>query len=154
MKRLFETFYEGRTGGALLVLRLVFGLAFILHGLPKVHDPAAFADKLPVPTWLGILAAWNEPVAGGLLLLGLLTPLASLLVLAQMAGAFLLVHLPHHDPFVNPAGGASFESATLYAAVGLAVFLAGPGAYSLDAVLMRRAASESAVIPRRRRAFE
>jgi putative oxidoreductase len=78
-------------------------------------------------------------VGGTLLILGLLTPLAALFIGIEMLVALLKFHIPAGDPFVNPAG-RSFESAALYLALMVAFLLTGPGAYSLDAVLMKGAA--------------
>ena len=151
MGRLFE-YYSGRLGIALLLVRAVVGAAFIFHGLPKVHDPAAFAGGLGLPLWLATFAAWVEVAGGALLALGLLTPLASLFLMGQMVVALGMVHIPHHDPFVNPTGGASMELAAVYLAVSLAYLLAGPGAYSLDAALFNgRAMETSEPVPERRR---
>lgn len=133
--RRFYTFYSGRLGAALLLLRLIVGVAFIVHGWPKVQDPAAFAGMMHLPVWLGYIGAWVEVGGGALLLLGLLTPLAALLLTAQMVATFPTFHIPQHTPFINNAGGPSYELALVYLVVGLVYLLAGPGAYSADACL-------------------
>jgi hypothetical protein len=74
MRRIYEQFDSGRVGLALLVLRVVVGLAFVLHGRPKVADVAAFAGALKLPLWLAGVAAYTELIGGSLLILGLLTP--------------------------------------------------------------------------------
>lgn len=143
MMRELYNFHSGRLGVALLLVRVVVGAAFVLHGLPKVANPAVFAAHIGVPPWLGAVAAWTEVIGGGLLALGLLTPITALFLAAQMIGALALVHLPKGDPFVS-SSGASFELAAVYLAVSLAYLLAGPGAYSLDALIARRAAASQA----------
>lgn len=136
MYRFYSQFLEGRIGTALLLLRVVIGLAFILHGWPKVQDVAGFASKMQVPWILGAAAAYSEFLGGILLILGLLTPLASLMIGAVMLVAMFKVHLAAGDPFVNP-GGASYELAAVYLTAMIAFLLTGPGAYSVDAWLVR-----------------
>ena len=89
------------------------------------------------------MAAYTELVGGILLILGLLTPLAALFIAIEMLVALFTVHIPAGDPFVNPAG-RSFETAALYFVIMVTFLLAGPGAYSLDAVLMKDAAVPTA----------
>ena len=139
-------------GAALLLLRLIVGAAFIAHGLPKIADVAAFARGLEVPVWLAGVAAYTEVVGGGLLILGLLTPLAALFIGVEMVVALLKVHLPAGHPFVDPRG-PSFELAAVYLVVMIAFLLAGPGALSVDAWLVRqaRARGEATPAPGRRR---
>jgi putative oxidoreductase len=132
--RRFYRFYTGRLGTALLLLRLIVGIAFVLHGWPKVQDTAAFAGMMHLPLWLGTVAAWVEVVGGALLLLGLLTPLAALLLTAQMIATFPAYHIPQHTPFINPSG-PNYELALVYLVVGLVYLLTGPGAFSVDACL-------------------
>jgi putative oxidoreductase len=139
VQRIYEQFYSGRPGIALLLLRLVAGLAFVFHGWPKLADVAAFAAALKLPLWLAGVVAYTEVVGGALLILGLLTPLAALFIAIEMLVALFKVHIPAGDPFVNPAG-RSYETALLYFALMVAFLLVGPGAYSLDAVLMKGAA--------------
>lgn len=148
--RRFYDFYSGRVGAALLLIRAVVGLAFIFHGWPKIGDPAAFAGAVGLPLWLAVTAAWVEVIGGALLLLGLLAPVAALLLAAQMIGAFVVVHLPSNHPFVSSRGG-SYELALTYLVINIGFLLTGPGAYSLDAFLMRQTDPTTAPAPKRRR---
>jgi uncharacterized membrane protein YphA (DoxX/SURF4 family) len=65
-------------------------------------------------------------------ILGLLTPLASLAVLINMSFALAKVHIPHHDPVVAMQPGPAMEPALLYLAIAFLLLLAGPGAASID----------------------
>jgi putative oxidoreductase len=71
-------------------------------------------------------------VLGGLgLAAGLLIPLPNLAILGTMLVAIALVHWP--KGFWNSKGGFEFNLSILAAATAIAI--AGPGAYSLDALL-------------------
>lgn len=140
MNRLYGTFLSGPAASGLLLLRLVFGLAFFLHGLPKVaHATGWMGPNAPVPGVLQALAAFTE-VGGGLALIsGLLTPLAALFIAVEMVVAIVTVHLKANHPFVDPTSkGPSYELAAHYLVVALTVLFAGPGTLSLDALLFGR----------------
>lgn len=135
MKRiLFPGFHDGRTSVGLLVLRLVVGAAFILHGLPKIQNPMAWMDAQQPSGMPGVLqaAAAVAEFGGGIAwVLGALTPLFSVLLMATMAVATFLVHMAAGDPFVSQ-GGRSYELAAVYLAVSILLLLAGPGKLSVD----------------------
>ena len=78
-----------------------------------------------------MLAVGGEFAAGVLFFLGLLTPLAGLLVLAAMAVAIATVHGP--QAFLVQHGG--FEYTLVLIIAPLAVAAIGPGAFSLDQAL-------------------
>jgi putative oxidoreductase len=137
MRRLFPTFVGGPGAVGLLVLRLVAGAAMMSHGWPKIqHATSWMGPKAPVPPMLQALAATAEFGGGLCWVLGLLTPLASFLILCTMATALGMVHLPAHHPFVA-TGGPSYEPALGYLAIAVALLLIGPGRLSLDAVLFK-----------------
>ena len=127
----------------LLVLRLVAGTAMMCHGWPKVqHATSWMGPDAPVPGVLQALAALAEFGGGLCWVLGLLTPVASLLILSTMVVAVGMVHLPAGDPFVATAPGVrSSESALGYFAIAMALLLVGPGKMALDAWLFRRGVS-------------
>lgn len=145
MLRFFPEFLGGWRAMALLFVRAVMGVAFILHGLPKIQNPMGWMDAMGmtnVPAFLQALAALTEVGGGFALLLGLLTPLAALGLVCQMLVALFLVHIPKGDPFVAPAPGqSSFESALVYLALSALLMAIGPGRYSLDYVLFGKGAA-------------
>lgn len=112
-------------------------------------DPTTDYD--PWPRWLAIAAALTELIAGLLVAVGLLTrlaslPLAGVMVVAMwltqfgpaiQAGTAQLGFLPDHPPFDTDAWKTLlWQFAILCAA--LALFFAGPGALSLDRLLLGR----------------
>jgi putative oxidoreductase len=139
MHRLFPRFQTGPQGVALLVLRLVTGFAFILHGWPKIQNPTAWmGPDAPVPGAVQLLPAMAEFGGGIVLMLGLLTPIAALGIAMTMLTAILMVHVAQGDPFVNPKGGPSWELAASYLVDSIVLLLLGPGRFSIDALLFDR----------------
>jgi putative oxidoreductase len=119
----------------LLAVRLVMGVAFILHGWPKIQNPTGWMmPQGAVPPIFQALAAVAEFGGGIALILGLLTRVAAAALAITMATAITTVHLAMGDPFVNPKG-SSWELAGIYLACSILLLLAGPGRISLDAML-------------------
>jgi putative oxidoreductase len=123
-----------------LVLRLIAGTAFILHGWGKMQAPLSWmGPEAPVPGVFQFLAAFSEFGGGIAWILGLLTPLASLGTFITMTVATLMHALALKDPFVaSGPGQSSYEPALVYWGIALLLMLAGPGKFSLDALLIRR----------------
>jgi putative oxidoreductase len=119
----------------LLVLRLVAGAAFILHGWPKIQHPTGWMGDSGAHPILQLASALAEFGGGIALIVGFLTPLAAAAIAVNMVFALFLVHFPKHQPFVGGGPGGSFELPLLYFAVMVALFATGPGLYSLDAAL-------------------
>lgn len=136
MRKLFYCDTVGPIGSTgLLLLRLVVGAAFILHGWPKIQNPMGWMPpEASVPGVLQGLAALAEFGGGIALILGLLTRLSSLGIASVMIVAIGMVHLPQGHPFVSQ-GEHSWELAAVYLACAVLFFLQGPGRFSLDALL-------------------
>lgn len=126
---------------ALLAARILLGVVLIAHGLQKLTAgfdgvTAMFAGMgIPLPQAAAAFAIGAEVVGGALLILGFLTPLAALWVVADMAGAFWFVH-KGNGVFVTEGG---WELVAVIAAAALAVG-ADPGRFALDRVFVRRPA--------------
>jgi putative oxidoreductase len=114
------------TSLALLALRLVAGIAFVLHGWSKIKDPFHWMGPR-TPALFQALAAVSE-VGGGIgWMLGLFTPVASAGIACTMAVAITRHVAVKRDPFL---GG--YELATMYLCISLLLLAAGPGRFSLD----------------------
>ncbi len=125
----------------LLVLRLGIGLIMAAHGAQKLFG---WWSGPGMSGWVGAMTrmrirppapwAWISALselAGGLgLALGFLTPLPSIAIAGSMFVAIALVHWP--KGFWTSKGGYEFNLSILAAVA--AVAIAGPGAYSLDAL--------------------
>jgi putative oxidoreductase len=134
--------YSQSISGALLVLRVVVGLAFVLHGTGKIQHPFGWMPpEAGIPGIFQFLAAVSEFFGGIFLVVGLLTPLAALGIFFTMTVAVISHGFMRHDPFVSQGGGPSFEIALVYWAITLVLMTAGPGAFSLDAVIFKKKSS-------------
>lgn len=130
-------FVGGRAAWGLLALRLVFGLALMQHGMQKMAAPTSWmGPDAPVPGFLQFLAFFSEFAGGLALAVGLLTPLASLGVIATMGFAVVVAHSA--DPWIMTGKGGAKEPALGYLAFALTTLLAGPGRLSLDALIFGR----------------
>jgi putative oxidoreductase len=116
----------------LSVVRIITALLFMQHGLMKLaHFPVAqpgVPDPLPV---ILIAAGAIEIVGGALIALGLFTRIVAFIVSGEMAVAYFMGHAPASFwPGVNHG-----DLAILFCFVFLYLAFAGPGAWSLDAIL-------------------
>ena len=127
---------------ALLVLRLVLGGVFVAHGAqklfgsfggPGIEGTAGFHEQLGIKPAkpMAVLAGLAEFVGGILMIASFLTPLAALALVSVMVVAILKVHLK--NGFFAASGGYEFNLVLI--AVATALFLAGSGAYGIDAAL-------------------
>jgi len=117
---------------ALLLLRLVAGLVFILHGRGKFNKE--WAKGLGLPRIAGVLAGIGMVFGGLGVIFGLLTQIAAIGPLLVMLGAAYFHKVKWKHPFFNPKG-PSYEFALVLALVALLFVLTGAGAYSIDALI-------------------
>jgi putative oxidoreductase len=125
-------FLPANLDGALLILRLVLGIIMVVHGFPNVTNFAGTAEffggsGVPLPTLSATFSTIAEAGGGLLLILGVATDIAGLLIIIDMLGAILFVHL--EKGFLIANGGYEWPLALL--AMALAIALAGPGRYAL-----------------------
>jgi putative oxidoreductase len=118
----------------LSVLRIVTALLFMEHGLMKLfHFPApqpGAPDPLPI---ILMVAAWLEVVGGGLLAVGIFTRPVAFVLSGEMAAAYFMAHAPKGlYPAVNMG-----EAAVFYCFVFFYFVFAGPGPWSLDAMVRK-----------------
>jgi putative oxidoreductase len=116
----------------LLVLRVCFGFTlFWCHGLSKITGYSRMAEHFADPLHIGIrttlmLAIFAESVCALLVILGLGTRWAALIIAIDVGCAFAFVHKFH---LTGPGNG---ELPFLYLAVMLVLFISGAGKYSVD----------------------
>jgi putative oxidoreductase len=121
---------------ALMLLRVVAGVAFMLHGWGKIQNPFGWmGPDAFAPGVFQALAAVAEFGGGLAWVIGLLTPLASLGIATTMAVAFYVHAVMRADPFVAKGGGSSYELAVVYFAIAVLLIALGPGRVSLDRAL-------------------
>lgn len=108
------------------VFRVLVGLMFMQHGLQKVFG---MLGGTPVQLFsLFGLAGFIELVGGAMIALGLLTRLAALFGVFDMAGAWVIAHLPQGViPILNKG-----ELALLYLASFLVILAYGSKRWGLD----------------------
>jgi putative oxidoreductase len=117
----------------LAILRIVAALLFIAHGTSKLFGWPSAGMQPPLMSLFG-LAAIIEVVGGVLIVIGLFTRPAALIMSGEMAVAYFMAHSPKDFFPINNAG----ESAVLFCFVFLYLVFSGPGAWSIDG--QRRAA--------------
>lgn len=139
IKRYFQpTSQTNFASTALLILRLIAGVAFIMHGWGKIQTPTSWLPAgapIHIPPIFQLLAAVSEFVGGIAWLLGFITPLASLGLTITMLVATGVHMLVFKDPFVNPTIGSSYEPALVYVGISLILLGVGPGKFSLDKMI-------------------
>lgn len=118
---------------ALLLVRLVTGVAFIWHGAGKIQNPFGWMGPHAfAPGPLQALAALAEFGGGICLVFGFLTALGALGIACNMAVAVFMHAVLRGDPFVSAVGGPSWELPATYLGMMILFKLVGPGKFSVD----------------------
>ena len=140
---------------AVVLIRIAVATVFVSEGLQKFLYPAALGAGrfakigIPAPEVMGPVIGVLEIVCGALVLAGLLTRVASLLLIADMVVALLSTKVPillGHGfwRFAAPSGGKPGVWAMLHEARtdlamllgSLFLFIVGAGFWSVDARLV------------------
>ncbi|GHI00103.1 DoxX family protein [Neobacillus kokaensis] len=126
----------------LLLIRLVIGVLFIGHGAQKLFGWFGGYGLKGTGGWfesigmkpgvtMALFAGLAELIGGALFALGLLTPLAGIMIAGTMVMAIIKVHAP--NGLWSTANGYEYNLTLLAVAIGIA--LIGPGQYALDSLL-------------------
>ncbi|WP_108669229.1 DoxX family protein [Peribacillus acanthi] len=126
----------------LLIIRLVIGVLFIGHGAQKLFGwfggyglkgTGGWFDSIGMKPGLmmALFAGLAEFIGGILFALGLLTPLAGILIAVTMIMAIVKVHAP--NGLWATSNGYEYNLTLLAVAIG--TVLIGPGRYAIDTFL-------------------
>lgn len=123
-----------------LAVRIIIGVAFFFDGKGKLGNlekvTAYFQDDLHIPFAHAnaLFVSVVELVGGGLLVLGLGTRIAALLLASTMAVAFVTAIVPQADSVID-----LFSTIELtYLAIFIWLIVGGAGPISIDHLLSRR----------------
>ncbi|AZU62636.1 DoxX family protein [Neobacillus mesonae] len=126
----------------LLIIRLVIGVLFIGHGAQKLFGwfggyglkgTGGWFESIGVKpgVTMALFAGLAEFIGGLMFALGLLTPLAGILIAGTMAMAIVKVHAP--NGLWATSNGYEYNLTLIAVAIGVA--LIGPGQYALDSFI-------------------
>ena len=121
---------------ALLLLRCALGMILMFYGYPKLFTQrAAFVQsfsRLGLPSYSTYVFGVVELFGGGLLILGLLTRVAGILVVAETVFVLLKFHLMR-----NPRVVQTYQFELLLAVAAFTLVAVGAGVISLDHLFFR-----------------
>ncbi len=122
---------------ALLLLRLALGAIFVYHGYPKLFGHAREAvegfERLGFPGYFAYIAGLLEFFGGCMLIAGLFTRVAGLLLAVEMAiGIWKVGHLA-----ADPMAVRNYETPLVLAASAFALATLGAGVVSFDQAIFR-----------------
>lgn len=121
------------------LLRIVLGVLILMHGIAKVTGASGigFVSKVVadagLPAWVAYGVYLGEIVAPILLIIGLWSRLAALVVALNMLFAIALVHTKDLGMLSN-TGGWALELQGMYLGAALAVLLLGAGRLSVGGI--------------------
>jgi putative oxidoreductase len=117
---------------ALLLLRVGLGVIFVFHGYPKLfthtRDTIGLFVHMGFPGYFAYLAGVIEFFGGWMLIVGLFTRVAGLLLFLEMAVALVKVH----QLFANPMAVENYQFPLAMAVGSFALAAVGGGLLSLD----------------------
>ena len=86
--------YETLTQYGPFPIRILAGIVFIIHGLPKLSNLTGtehfFTNMVGLPATLALPVGLLEVVGGIVLIMGILTRIASILLMIEMIGSTII----------------------------------------------------------------
>jgi putative oxidoreductase len=125
---------QSRDDQGKLVLRVILATLLLFHGVSKLIGGVGFItgmlEKAGLPGVFGYLVYIGEVVAPLMILFGVFTRVAALVVAINMIVALLLVHTSQFFT-LNETGGWALELQGMYLGAAVVVALLGAGRYSV-----------------------
>jgi putative oxidoreductase len=126
----------------LLLVRVLFGWTFVMSGWGKLMNISGFVATMPrrgLPDVLGYVAPFVEFIGGVLVIAGLATRYASLIMLLFIIiAAFSSHRYWAAEPAQVANQTAHFWKAVTMMGGAVLLFITGAGRYALDAMLQRK----------------
>lgn len=117
-----------------LLLRLVLGILILLHGIAKITAGPAYiistVTAIGLPAAFGYLVYVGEVLAPVLLIVGIWTRPAALVIVGNMVFAIFLVHMKQLGT-LNDQGGWALELQGMFLVTALALVFLGAGRFSV-----------------------
>jgi len=117
-----------------LLLRVILAVLLLFHGVSKLVGGVGFItgmlEKMGLPSAIGYLVYVGEVIAPLMILFGVWTRAAALVVAGNMIVAVLLVHTSQFFT-MSETGGWALELQGMYFFAAIAVALLGAGRYSM-----------------------
>src|SRR5690554_287823 len=141
---MFQKIIRSDQSGTTIIIRLMVGAVFLSEGIQKFLFPAIRgagrfeAIGLPSPEFLGSFVGTFEIVCGALILLGLLTRLASIptFIIMLVAIATTKVDILTNNSFWEMLHASRTDWAMLLGS--LFLIIRGSGSFSIDRILLNR----------------
>ncbi|HLW06774.1 MAG TPA: DoxX family protein [Marinilabiliaceae bacterium] len=141
---MFQKIIRSNQSGTTIIIRLMVGAVFLSEGTQKFLFPAIRgagrfeAIGLPSPEFLGPFVGTFEIICGALILLGLLTRLASIPTLTIMLVAIVTtkIDIMTNNGFWEMMHASRTDWAMLLGS--LFLIIRGSGSFSIDRILLNR----------------
>ncbi len=127
---------EKLTSFAPLTIRMMMGIAFIIHGFPKlgnIEGIQGYFAAVGIPPELALPLALLEVMGGIALLLGIATRIASILFIVEMIGAIIMVNAS-----IGFIVGGGLELDLLLMSIAISLLISGPGKMSIERDILKR----------------
>ncbi|OCA84408.1 oxidoreductase [Bacillus sp. FJAT-27225] len=129
-----------------LILRVVLGISFFIHGLAKfqggIENTVGWFDSIGIPGFFAYVVAAIELVGGILLVIGLGTKIVSVLVSLVMIGAIIKVKLA--VGFLGNGQMAGYELDLAFLAMAIFLALNGSNLLSVDQIISKNREKKAA----------